>query len=70
MPLLNGELSTASNSRASEESDIVTRSSKTNKDAKSWTQSLDTQAVDDALDEATTDAYGKYEQHTVLLTAI
>ena len=35
-----------------------------------WTDQLDPDAVEEALDEACTDAYGEYEQHTGLLTAI
>lgn len=35
-----------------------------------WTDGLDQQAVQDALEEATVDAHDEYEQHSGLLTAI
>ncbi len=35
-----------------------------------WTQGLDNQAVLEALEEATVDAYDEYEQHLGLLTVI
>jgi hypothetical protein len=35
-----------------------------------WTDSLDPEAIGEALEEATVDAHGESEQHTGLLTAI
>jgi hypothetical protein len=35
-----------------------------------WTDGLDPEAVQEALEEATVDAYGEYEQHTGVLTMI
>ncbi len=35
-----------------------------------WIDTLDPEEIADTYDEATTDAYGDYEQHTGLLTAI
>ncbi len=35
-----------------------------------WTDRLDKAEVDEAMDEATVDAYGEEEQHTGILTAI
>lgn len=37
---------------------------------KHWWEKLDEQDVREALEDATVDAYGEYEQHTGLLTAI
>ncbi|HPM84970.1 MAG TPA: hypothetical protein PLF81_29910, partial [Candidatus Anammoximicrobium sp.] len=35
-----------------------------------WMEGLDPKEVKEALDEATVDAYGEYEQHTGLLTMV
>ena len=35
-----------------------------------WAATLDSEAVEEAIEEATVDAYGDDEQHTSLLTAI
>ena len=37
---------------------------------KHWCEKLDEQDVREAFEDATVDAYGEYEQHTALLTAI
>jgi hypothetical protein len=45
---------------------------KTGKKSKTnlWTDNLDKAEVHEAMENATVDAYGEYEQHTGLLTAI
>lgn len=48
----------------------MARFSKEKTSERTWTQNLDKQAVIEAFEEATIDAYGDYEQHTGLLTAI
>jgi len=40
------------------------------KSPKRWTDPLDPSAVEEALEDACTDAYGEHEQHTGLLTVI
>ena len=42
----------------------------TKKTSSDWTATLDSEAVEEAMEEATVDAYGVDEQHTSLLTAI
>lgn len=48
----------------------MAKSSKSKTGEKGWTHGLDEQEVLDAFEEATVDAYGEYEQHSSLLTAI
>ena len=38
--------------------------------ATQWIDGLDEQAIDEAREEACTDAYGDYEQHTEFMTAL
>ncbi len=48
----------------------MAKSSKSKSNGKSWTQGLQAEDIRDAFQEATIDAYGDYEQHTSLLTAL
>lgn len=44
--------------------------SKTEKSSKKWWENLKGDDIREALEEACTDAYGEYEQHTGLLTML
>lgn len=46
------------------------RKSKSKSGSGKWTDGLDPQDVEEALEEATVDAYDEYEQHTGLLTMV
>jgi hypothetical protein len=48
----------------------MAKSSKSKSRESSWTSNLDKQAIRDAFEEATVDAYGDEEQHSGLLTVI